>query len=336
MAHSLASLTQMAVSFSGIGTLSAMQETTSPKGVLQHIINFFTFGGVRRDNEKQYRAFVQSLADALRDACCDRAYELPDKITVDFKGNQVEFCLPGMNNPSGPVIINVGKGNDAESGEIRTDIFKKICDTLLFRNEYSIPQHAIVLTENEGMYLKGAVLSGRDLIQENLAYADLSDAKLDDAILTKTDLSHANLTHSDLSEALLSDTDLSESDMEGIRIYGGQIEHCKLVGTNLKYAKLIASSVQDCDFTGANMECALLSTTNFSGVDLQNSNLNGAEIFASALSHIVLTNASFDKAKLALSTLDGEEITQDKLFVESAITFKNTKIASESNYCEDF
>ncbi|MFP1919733.1 pentapeptide repeat-containing protein [Lonsdalea quercina] len=315
MTHSLASLTQMAVSASGIGTLSAMQETTSPKGVLQHIINFFTFGGVRRDNEKQYHAFVQSLAHALRDAGCDRGNELPDKITVDdFKGNKVEFCLPGINHPSGPAIVNVSKGNNFESENISTDIFKKVCNTLLFRNEFSIPQHPIVLTENEGMYLKGAVLSGVDLTLENLAYADLSDSKLDESTLINTDLSYAKLTHSDLSAALLIDNNLSGADMEGIRIYGGKIKHCKLINTNLKYAKVMASSVKDCDFTGANMESTRLSATKFLDVDLKHCNFNGADIFASEFSHTDLTNANFERVKLALSTLDGGEITQAELF----------------------
>ncbi|EBP4713797.1 effector protein PipB, partial [Salmonella enterica] len=39
----------------GTGTKEAMKSATSPRGILEWLVNFFTCGGVRRSNERCFR-----------------------------------------------------------------------------------------------------------------------------------------------------------------------------------------------------------------------------------------------------------------------------------------
>lgn len=39
----------------GAGTKAAIKEATTPQGLCQWIMNFFTFGGVRRSHEMHYQ-----------------------------------------------------------------------------------------------------------------------------------------------------------------------------------------------------------------------------------------------------------------------------------------
>lgn len=43
---------------------------TSPKGLLEHIINFFTLGGVERKLSKQYDNLMQTMTNALEKKNC--------------------------------------------------------------------------------------------------------------------------------------------------------------------------------------------------------------------------------------------------------------------------
>lgn len=55
MERSLDSLAGMATSAFGAGTSAAMRQATSPKTILEYIINFFTCGGVRRKMKHNIR-----------------------------------------------------------------------------------------------------------------------------------------------------------------------------------------------------------------------------------------------------------------------------------------
>lgn len=66
MERSLDSLAGMATSAFGAGTSAAMRQATSPKTILEYIINFFTCGGVRRKNEAQYQELIDTMADTLK------------------------------------------------------------------------------------------------------------------------------------------------------------------------------------------------------------------------------------------------------------------------------
>lgn len=260
MDHSLVSLNHMAASVAGLGTISVTPEASSPKSLLQDISNFFTFGRIRQNNEKQYQAFVQLMADVLIKNECDRKKALPQNIILnDFKGYKVTFSLADAGRSSKRIIVNVSKNGESESAQVSADIFEKVCKTLLFRHEFSIPQYATVLSPNGGMYLQGADLSDANLMGEDLSYADLSHAIMEESNLFMADLSHANLQHSNLSGVLMNHTDLSGACLEGAIITGGVINNCKFVNANLENASLLGSSIVNGDFSHANMKFAVLS-----------------------------------------------------------------------------
>ncbi|ECP2038691.1 SPI-2 type III secretion system effector PipB, partial [Salmonella enterica] len=49
----------------GTGTKEAMKSATSPRGILEWFVNFFTCGGVRRSNERWFREVIGKLTTSL-------------------------------------------------------------------------------------------------------------------------------------------------------------------------------------------------------------------------------------------------------------------------------
>lgn len=49
----------------GVGTKEAMENATSPQGICEWIVNFFTCGRVKRNNEKCFREVMEKLTTAL-------------------------------------------------------------------------------------------------------------------------------------------------------------------------------------------------------------------------------------------------------------------------------
>ncbi len=149
MQRSLGSLAGMATSAFGAGTYAAMRQATSPKTILEYIINFLP-GGVRRKNEAQYQELIDTMADTLKSSMPDRGAPLPENIILeDMDGYRVEFNLPGENNEAEQVIVRVSKGDNSETREIPFASFEKICRVLLFRYEFSLPQDSVMLTAQE-------------------------------------------------------------------------------------------------------------------------------------------------------------------------------------------
>lgn len=211
-----------------------MRQATSPRTILEFIINFFTCGGIRRRNEIQYQELIEAMAEALKSTMPDRSALLPENLILDdIDGCRVEFSLPGDNNETGHVIVRVSKSGNSEMREIPADSFEKICRVLLFRCEFSLPQEPVTLTAQGGMYLKGAVLTGANLTTENLCGADLSGANLEGAKLFMADCEGVNFKGANLSGALLGDCNLTNACLEEGIMCGATLDHANLTGANL-------------------------------------------------------------------------------------------------------
>lgn len=289
MTGSLASVNRMASSFA-VGTINAMQEALSPKGILQHIINILTFGGVRRDNQEQYQAFVQSMADELEKPGYSRDSPLPEKITLsDFNGYKVEFSLPACSNSTGSVVITVSKNNELISETVSSEVFKKVCNTLMFRNEFSIHQHGIVLTEEGGMYLKGARLRGVSLEGEDLSYADLSRSEITYVNLSTVDLSHANLKSCCMTEIYMHGINLSGACLKEAVISEVNINWSTFVDANLERACLTQVVITGCNLTQSNMKDISFSRCALARSNLRCCNLSGAKIEHTKMTNVDLT-----------------------------------------------
>lgn len=101
------------------GNQNEINKAVSPRGLLEYIVNFFTFGCVRKNNEKLYH---QIKGDILRSICSPEIlfdFTKTGVITLDnIQGNKVTFTLPGSNNANGMVLLTVSNGKYEEEGEI--------------------------------------------------------------------------------------------------------------------------------------------------------------------------------------------------------------------------
>ena len=349
MLNPLSNLNLMVSSAAGVGTISAMHKASSPKSILQYIVNFLTLGGVRRDNEKEYQVLVQFMADELSKTGYNRGGEFPEKIVMDdFNGYKVVFSLSVSNSSSKQVIIEVSKDNLSESAEVPFGTFEKVCKTLMFRREFSIPQHGIVLTEEGGMYLKDANLSGVKLIQEDLSYADLSNAIMDEkSNMFMTNLSYADLKGCRLFNVPMYKTNLSGACLEHAVLFGVEMNNCEAVGANVKYASLTGSSIFKCNLTRADMRNSTLlacdiSDSNLEYCDLSGANMLGAKLNGDNLTGVKLKNTNLDNSTLTNLILEDvdltktqlENCTSSNLLLEGSIISKAANLSLNGFYSE--
>ncbi|EBG0187815.1 type III secretion system effector PipB2 [Salmonella enterica subsp. enterica] len=308
MERSLDSLAGMAKSAFGAGTSAAMRQATSPKTILEYIINFFTCGGIRRRNETQYQELIETMAETLKSTMPDRGAPLPENIILDdMDGCRVEFNLPGENNEAGQVIVRVSKGDHSETREIPLASFEKICRALLFRCEFSLPQDSVILTAQGGMNLKGAVLTGANLTSENLCDADLSGANLEGAVLFMADCEGANFKGANLSGTSLGDSNFKNACLEDSIMCGATLDHANLTGATLIRADMSGATLQGATIMAAIMEGAVLTRANLRKASFISTNLDGADLAEANLNNTcfkdcTLTDLRTEDATMSTST----------------------------------
>ncbi len=121
--------------------------------------------------------------------------------------------------------------------------------------------------------LRGAPLSGVDLLKAHLSGADLLKASLSGTYLREANLSGANLWGADLSKANLRGANLSRANLWGSNLTGTDLTEADLSGANLSEANLSGANLWK-----ANLSGAILRVANLSGANLWESNLSGAEL----------------------------------------------------------
>ncbi|CRY53668.1 pentapeptide repeat-containing protein [Yersinia intermedia] len=293
----------------GIGSFDAIKEAASPKGILEHIINILTFGGVRRGNESLYREVMEKMVEALKIADKEKLAN----ITInDINGCEVSFIMPERDSDN--VTVEVRKGNYTESSEINLQTYKDVCRTLKLRDDLQLPQNPVILTEDGKMNLAGADLSNKkldnlDLSRANLVGADLSGAKLASANLNQTNLSQANLNGADLA-----DSDLKGADLFQATLFRADLAGANLRGANLSQATLFRANLVDADLSKANLTSAELGNANLKdadliGADLSCANLTSANLINADLSSADLTCANFTSANLTDAELAKANLT---------------------------
>lgn len=149
-------------------------------------------------------------------------------------------------------------------------------------------QYESVLHWNGKSTLREFDLSGRDLVDIQLAKAELCSANLRaadlyQAVLEKADLSLADLSGANLILANLSGTDLMLANLGGASLSGANLCGAVLSGAYLARANLI----------GANLKWAVMN-----GVDLKESNLYQADLSGANLTLANLSGAYLRKARL--------------------------------------
>jgi uncharacterized protein YjbI with pentapeptide repeats len=184
-----------------------------------------------------------------------------------------------------------------------------------------------------GAYLNNANLSGADLwgavlIEARLSGADLREANLSLADLSRADLNNVNLTWADLNGAVLIEARLFGADLSRANLFGANLTAADLSKTSLSAADLTAAIL-----TGADLSAADLSGADLTGVTLVNANLEGANLTACRVYGISAWNVRLEGAiqKNLVITPDNESPIQvDNLEVAQFIylLLRNEKIRS--------
>ncbi|HGJ5884563.1 pentapeptide repeat-containing protein [Arsenophonus sp.] len=158
-----------------------VKKATSPNTILEHIIDFITFGGVKKELTKQYNEFCSKITDTIEQSNGSVRYEIPAYFKFNFSGKDVIFTLK-----NGCVTINV-EGKVAEK-KIDQKRFHNFCTIQLLMKHEGLSENQAWLTNNGKICLANADLSNRDL-----SGIDLSGAELHDINLSHSDLSFSNL-----------------------------------------------------------------------------------------------------------------------------------------------
>jgi hypothetical protein len=121
--------------------------------------------------------------------------------------------------------------------------------------------------------LRGAPLSGADLLKAHLSGADLLKADLAGTYLREANLSGANLWGANLSKANLRKTNLSRANLWGCNLSGADLTEANLSGANLSEANLCRANLWKADLSGVS-----LMEADLSGADLWEANLSEADL----------------------------------------------------------
>ncbi|WP_291973724.1 pentapeptide repeat-containing protein [Candidatus Symbiopectobacterium sp.] len=234
---------------------SSIKDITSPKGILEHIINFITFGKIRKDKEFFYKEIMKKIEISFSGVT---AKEMEDgrKIHLDdINGCKVSFYYTDHTNK---VTVEVKNNNKSESQEIDSKKFFNTFQALKLQALLNITCIKDILTDDGVINLKGVNLSDTDLKGAYLRDADLSDtnlsnADLSDANLTNANLSNADLKRADLSEANLTNANLNKADLERADLERADLSEANLTSANLNNADLERAVLSDAILTGANL-----------------------------------------------------------------------------------
>ncbi|MFV9997276.1 MAG: pentapeptide repeat-containing protein [Arsenophonus endosymbiont of Dermacentor nuttalli] len=158
-----------------------VKKATSPTTILEHIIDFITLGGVKKELTKQYNEFFSTIVDTLEQSNGLGQYEIPKELKFNFLGKDVTFL-----NNYGDVSINVqGKVGDRKISE---KCFRNFYTIQLLIKREGLSENQVRLTNDGNISLTNADLSNRDL-----SGIDLRDAELHSVNLSNSDLSFSNL-----------------------------------------------------------------------------------------------------------------------------------------------
>lgn len=298
---SIESISQTVSCVTGIGTESAKDKVISPHTLLEYIMNFFSFGGIRDINERKHDAFIQELTNTL--VTHTREGGIPEIMTVIHSGYTITFTSPGKNNEGAHINVQIEKNGKKAEGEIQSSIYQNVCNSLLFRAQHHLPLPSSPLTNEGKIDLRNVNLAKASLVDNDLTNMDLSGAEL-----AKTDLSGADLTGSLLVGTNLYKANLSKSDLTGASFSRANLSKTCMFGATLNATDFTESTLSDADLVqvrGLN--------ANFSHVKAPNIILNRAELRHANFSHANLSRASVSNAKLPSANFRYANLTRATL-----------------------
>lgn len=153
------------------------------------------------------------------------------------------------------------------------------------------------IIENHKHWLNADV-DGWNNMKANFSNQDLSYADLSDANLHGVDLGGANLIYANLSGTNLSHANLSGADLSGADLRNANLCYANLCFVNLNYAKLCNANLSNADLSDADINYANLSDANLNYANLSDADLSDAD----------LRNANLRNANLSYANLSGANL----------------------------
>ncbi len=283
----------MAERISGLGTGLAREEAISPQGILEHILNFFTFGYLSRQRAEEYDAFAEALATALYLAAPDGvSCKSPARLVVDFAGYTATFTLP-EDDPYkiSPVTLEVSKNGRCVQSEVDRKMYCRSSTVLLIRRRAGLHHNAITLTDRGHIDLRDANLINANLHEADLRSADLRHTSLRGTSLHQANLFAANLEGIDLRWAILTEAELGNTDLKGVDLRGADLRDAKLGNSILRESNMSDIALNNANLSWADLRGANLSGANLSGANLRQADMTGADLTGAILTGADLTGA---------------------------------------------
>jgi uncharacterized protein YjbI with pentapeptide repeats len=169
-------------------------------------------------------------------------------------------------------------------------------------------------------YTQGITMSGANLREAILMYADLEGADLTRADLRGADLTGANLKGATLWRANLARADLNRANLVGANLGSADLERAHLRGANLEGSSLRGTSLPRVDLSDANLWQAELSFADIEKGNLTSANLKGADLLESNLKGVNLARAGLEGCNLQgadlerVNLLDVESLAAVRLY----------------------
>jgi len=154
-------------------------------------------------------------------------------------------------------------------------------------------------------------VAGHDLLDVNLAGANLREADLSRMNLLRVDLSGADLRDADLRRINLREANLSGADLRGAQLYRANLNRASLTDADLTGANLYRAYLSRADLRRANLRGAELGLSVLVSSDLDGTHLTGARVHG--VSVWGLKGVPADQADLVITPDDEAAITVDNL-----------------------
>lgn len=137
-------------------------------------------------------------------------------------------------------------------------------------------------------------ITGLDLTERSLRWADLSGTSLPGALLVRTHLEYARLEKVDWRRINGSEARLESASLFGATLTGTNLGRATLTGADLRWAKLTGVDLGKATLTGADLDVATLIGANLFDAKLTGANLPLAELTGADLHWAKLTGANLD------------------------------------------
>ena len=166
--------------------------------------------------------------------------------------------------------------------------------------------------------LRGANLSGANLVDSTFYRADLRGADLSGAKLIISDFKGADLGGANLSGADLRDADLSQANLSGADFSGADLARAKLNMSDLRETDLSGADLSRADLRGVNLR-----GVNLSGANLENTDLTGTDLRNVDFTDVIRPDPILD---LKISKLE-DQLAAVSAERDAAISERDAKIA---------